>query len=336
MVVNYNLTQVEQLTSFDLETSAFHWSLLIFGSISIAINSLFTAMFIIFRKKFLVQNNNKIILSMTLADNLVGLFSIMLAASLMTRQPQVVYKLLGVIPLFGSMFSSIFSLSIMTLDRLIAIRIPLKHKAIMSPSRVKGLIIVCWILPIFFIAQEMLIYVQFSWQTELIVRGYTLFTFFSVGTMFLTIANVHLYKTIRKHARVVSEKILAQGKKFRISGTFSGNTPESNTCSMHLYACRRELKMAKAAMREIQAARLCIKIVLIFIVCWLPLTSYRLRYSLHGSVGIAWLRRFCLQMAVMNSLINPAVYLLTRLSFQKYMWRFLTCKYRLLRRPSHY
>ena len=325
--------QIDSSSLNETETAIFHWSLVIIGSMSIALNSLFTSMFIMFRKKFLGQNNNKILLSMTLADNLVGMSCIIFASVLVTKQPQIVYKLTGVIPLFGSMFTSIFSLSTMTLDRLIAIRIPLRYKSLMSPSRVVKLILLCWILPVFATIQEVVIYIKYSWQAELKLRGYMLFVFFSIGSTFLTFSNIYLYTTIRKHARSVAERLrIVQGRE----RVFSVNSSDGYdpTCLRILQSCRKEIKHAKSVLKEIKAAKLCIKITLMFIICWLPLSSYRLSYSTGNRIGIAWLRRFCLLMAALNSVMNPLVYLLTRANFQKYMWRFLTRKYKFLRRPS--
>ena len=315
-----------------IDTAIFHWSLVIIGSTSLGLNSLFTFMFIIFRKKFLSQSNVKILLSMTLADSLVGVSSIVFAGALITRQPLHVYKLTGVIPLFGSMFTSLFSLCFMTLDRLIAIKIPLRYRTIMSPSRVNGLIVSCWLIFAFVIIQEACIYVKFAWRTELKLRGYMLAVFFTIGSIFLTISNIHLNKIIRKHARDTAERLRGQLRRL------SGLSPDGKSTPLRhaamVYKCRRELKKTKYELNEIKAAKMCIIITLIFIGSWLPLTVYRFCYSVGYRINIPWLRRLCLMVAILNSVLNPIVYLLTRFSFQKHMWRFLTRNYSTLRRMS--
>ena len=322
-------------TSPPIDTILFHWSLVIVGSISLGLNSLFTFMFIIFRKKFLSQSNVKILLSMTLADSLVGVSSVVFAGALITRQPQLVYKLTGVIPLFGSMFTSMFSLSVMTLDRLIAIKIPLRYKSIMSSKRVNGLIALCWMIPALVLIQEVCIYVKFAWRTELKLRGYMLAIFFTLGSIFLTISNIHLYNIIRKHARVMAERRQTVSRLRRRLSSYSLGGSSTPLCdAMMVHEWRKQLKHTKYAINEIKAAKLCIKITLIFIGSWLPLTAYRFCYSIGYKIDIPWLRRFCLMMTILNSIVNPIVYLLTRVSFQKYMWRFLTREYNALRKKS--
>ena len=334
MSAYHNSTTVnyDSESTFRIQSIFFYWSLIILGSISVALNSLFVAMLIIFRKKFLTQNNNKIILSMTVADDLVGFFCIIFAGALITKQSQTVYKLIGVIPLFGSMFISIFSITVMTLDRLIAIKIPLRHKNILTSKRVVRLILLCWLVPAFVTIQEICVYFAFSSKVELRVRGYILFVFFSIGSTLLTISNIYLYKTIERHACCMNNQRMAVLGRKRVQLNDAIDSRSDQFCIIMLPNSTRERRFQKQTLNEIKAARLCIKITVIFIACWIPLTSYRLTYSLGKKIGIAWLRRLFLLMAVSNSIMNPVVYLLTRSCFQKYMWLFLTRKYKFLRR----
>ena len=310
-----------------LATKTFHWSLLIIGSTSLAMNSLFSAMFFKFRKKILTVNNNKILFSMTLADSFVGIFCILLASSLITRQPQVVYKMVGVLPLFGSMFTSILSLGIMTLDRLVAIKSPLRHKSIMYPKRVLLLILLSWVIPGLITIQEVLVYLKYSWQKELKIRGYFLFIVFMTGSIFLMMSNFYLYKVIQKHIRFMSGqmKIVERAKRGRMfSNSSSSDVNDQSSCARIMNSCRNDIKFRKLFLGELRTARMCVVIVMAFVCCWVPLTAYRMRYSVGNKVSIPWLRRMCLLLASLNSVINPIVYLLMRNGFQSLIWRFFT------------
>lgn len=310
-----------------LATKTFHWSLLIIGSTSFAMNSLFSAMFLKFRKKVLTVNNNKILFSMTLADSLVGIFCILLASSLITKQSQVVYKMFGVLPLFGSMFASILSLGTMTLDRLVAIKAPLRHKSIMLPKRVLLLILLSWLLPGLITIQDVLVYLQYSWQKELKIRGYFLFIVFMTGSIFLMSANFHLYTVIQKHIRFLGGqmRIAERAQRGRVfSDSSSSAVIDQSACARIMNSCRNDPKFRKLFLGELRAARMCVMIVMAFVCCWAPLTAYRMSYSVGRKVGIPWLRRLCLLLASLNSVINPIVYLLMRNSFQSLIWRFFT------------
>ena len=316
-----------------LQTAISHWSLVVIGSMSLGLNSLFVFMFVIFRRKFLTQTNNKILLSMTLADSLVGVSCIVYAGALITGSSKYVYEPIGVILLFGSMFTSIFSTSVMTLDRLIAIRMPLRYKAIMTRKRINALISLCWIIPALIVTQEISIFVKFSGDTELQLRGYILTVCFILGSAFLIISNIHLYRIIWEHVHVVRERLQTVSGLLRIK-PLSCADKNVNFLDSADKIWQRELSHLKSELKEIKVAKFCIKIMLIFTISWLPLTIYRFSYSIGHRIGIPWLRRICLTMAILNSVANPILYLLTRTSFQKYMWRFLTCSYKSLRKHS--
>ena len=74
---------------------------------------------------------------------------------------------------------------------------------------------------------------------------------------------------------------------------------------------------------NLNMAHMCILVVLAFIICWLPLSAYRLRYLL-GMKPIVWFRRFALFLAAANSLINPFIYLLKQRTLRRHIRRALT------------
>lgn len=80
----------------------------------------------------------------------------------------------------------------------------------------------------------------------------------------------------------------------------------------------RRRKASQAGKDNIHATHMCILFVIAFIICWLPLSVYRLRYVI-GMEPIVWLRRFGLFLAAANSLVNPCIYLLKQKMLRKQM-----------------
>jgi len=82
----------------------------------------------------------------------------------------------------------------------------------------------------------------------------------------------------------------------------------------------------KIRMENLYMAHMCILVVLAFILCWIPLSIYRLRYVL-GKEPIVWFRRFALFLAASNSLVNPFIYLLKQKTLRRHI-KMLICKRR--------
>ncbi len=296
---------------------AFYWSLVVIGAATFALNAVFSWMFIEFRKVLLVHNNNKILLSMTLADGLVGLSSILLGALLMLQQPQIIYKLFGMFPLFGSMFASIASLGILTIDRLVVVKFPLRYKTLIFPSRIHKMIVVSWVVPFLITLQESIVYMYTSWKFELKLRGIMLFVIFASGSIILLIANTKLCLIIRRHTLFLKRHSnLAYDCEVSVTDEPSSGA-KSDAKRLRMMA---RSAFARTFRKEIKAAKMCIIITFLFVFCWVPLTSYRFSYSLGYPIIITWLRRICLLMAALNSFLNPLVYLMTRDGFRSYIW----------------
>ena len=314
----------------DPQTKAFHWSLITLNSLSFIINSAVIVTFLKFRRKLLYcRQNNKLLFSLSTADWCVSINGTVTGFLLLTNQELMIYKLFGTLPLFGSMFVSIFSLGVMTTDRLIAVKYPLRYGSLMTSKRILRLIILSWIIPCVIIAIQVVILFKTSSNTELKVRSFLLAVFFLMASMVLSASNWYLLTAIRKQ----NEKFAAypvptsQLHSYNLSRNhademISSLTPNIITCPQAQNCATRPptpkvSKKNKLRKPEPVTCTLCVWIVVVFLICWIPLTSYRFTSLIGRTTPIPWLRRLGLCLATSNSLFSPCLYYLKRRDFRK-------------------
>ena len=184
---------------------------LVIDSFALIFNLLVVVLFIRYRKPLLKNINNMLLFSMALADLFVGAFGIvnqtLKYSYLVSREVKSMdtWKLFGVLPFFGSAFMSIFSIAIMTADRVISVHYALRYDSIMTRFRAKVLIAFTWVTTATIIFIQGIIYLSISSEAELIIRYYLLSIFVFMGGMFLVISNTKLYLVINKKVKGTSE-----------------------------------------------------------------------------------------------------------------------------------
>eukprot|EP00794_Sanderia_malayensis_P018395 gene18395-20249_t len=183
-----------------LEFTAFCWALIIINSLSVLLNAMFTKMLIASRNSSLrMSSSNRILLSLSISDVLVSCFGVALGLMLITGQPLVVYKIAGSVPLFGSMSISITSLAVLTIDRLMAIKLNLAYRNEAYLTKVTKAIYVSWVFSLAITVAQVLIYVYTNSNMELKVRGAVLSAFFISTVVILSAANFVLVLNIKRH-----------------------------------------------------------------------------------------------------------------------------------------
>lgn len=290
----------------------YYWTaFLLIGIAIVTVNTVVIITFSRFKSKILHQKNNRILLSLAFADTFVGIFSVTFAVSMLARQKQDVYKSLGNIPLFGSMFMSIFSLILLTFDRLFAIMQPLRYQSIVTGKRLRISFISCWLLSLLLLMQQYILYYCFSSRLELKVRGSLLVVCFFLGAAVLAIANCCLFIAIRK-----------QKEKQKVNCTNQQNTTEN--VSNKISGSRKQFILIRKKYTQIKkwqfsASKECFYIVFIFILSFLPLSVYRLLYACGIPLNYHHVRRMFLIMALLSSFINPWIYFFKKRQFRKYL-----------------
>ena len=200
------------MTDKELQALLYHLSLIILNSVSFIFNVVILIIFINYRKRFFpkqtllrrlqaTRNHNKCLISMLVADILVGFFGTLTGILLKFVHSSIIYKLCGLIPLYGSMFVSTFALILLTMDRLFAVKYPFSYDSLMSNFRITLCIVLCWIIPIFTTISQMVIYVTEGSQLELKIRN-TILTIVSLtGFVILLISNAILIKKVRQQSK---------------------------------------------------------------------------------------------------------------------------------------
>ena len=179
-------------------------SLITVNTLGMIVNFIVVVMFFYFRHRLLKKTKNLLLFSMLIADLLVGMTGIIggvlfhLYAT--GRSTVTMYKICGLLPLFGSFFISMLSLGIMTADRLISVKLPVKYSIKMNKRRTTMLIFSAWATVTVIIVILGVLFFTVSPKTELATRGYLLGTLFVVSSIILAVSNAHLFRKLRSIA----------------------------------------------------------------------------------------------------------------------------------------
>ena len=479
----------------------YHLSLIGLNTASILMNCLVVLLVICFRKRFFfrkdlsrkqkVFNHNKLLISVTVGDLLVGITGVIFGILLKTGQNRFIYRVFGTIPMVSAMIATLLSLVFLTIDQLVAVKFPYKYNDYLNRSRVTKIVGLTWTLPVFITAVQILVYVKTDPETELKARNFILTVFFLAGFIILITANYSLLKEVKaQHERLETltskeaeqrklasscprkdNGISAQGISFsknrcsqyethlspdtalgqdkrhsiclpvqqqtlenaqptincfasssdimtmqarnannqqhclsvghachqvhnslhnsdnsgnrsllgipssfgnskthsRLSVNYnlqtseiSGNCPTSNPSSLdnsithsklsvhtssicsnlqeraknQLRKCSGSvpsialsyLKLSSKAqrIRERRIRTMCVWIIIVFLICWLPHVGYRFTYIVGRTVQIPWFRRLSQCLALSNSLLNPCIYFLMRSDFRHMLKELIT------------
>lgn len=305
----------------DKSKYSWYWGFqLIISFATTAINSFVVATFIRHRGRIFRKNNNKILLSLACADSFVGVFSATHAILLLAGERRLYYKTFGNLPLFGSMFVSILSMSLLTGDRLVAVKRPLQHQSIVTKKRLKIAICCIWGFPLLLTIQQYVLFFSAPKSMELDIRGTFLIVWFFVGASFLGISNGFLYGIVREQFK----KLIEHENTFVVQRCQSEEMCEEislkdKSRSLIRPRISRVIDKKKLRKSDLQASKECLYIVVVFIMCWLPLSIYRFAYSLGEGFEKVHLRRSFLIFALSSSLINPWIYFFKKKQFRRYI-----------------
>ena len=328
-------------------STLFHGSLITISTFTFLINAVTIAMFLRFRKQLLRKNPHfRVLCSLCFADALVGCFGVSLGAHLVAKSSRTAYKLAGNIPLFCCMFASIGSLSLLTANRLLALKRPHSYGSASYLRRSSKVIAAIWIFPFFIYIQQVVIFLSIRSETELRTRGIISLAFFAAAAVCLIVANSVLCLGIKNRInkarledgirgnnitqRPGPGKPCSEENGAEVSSQLS--LDESNhsnfECSAVESKGHRQRKGASSEVQNshklrprrkaIQISIVCVTIVGLFLILWSPLIVYRTLYTANVHLNNKLLRRLSLCLTISNSFLNPMIYLWKDTKLRKY------------------
>ncbi|XP_053556581.1 D(4) dopamine receptor [Bombina bombina] len=225
--------------------------------------------------------------------------------------------------------SSIYSLSIISLERYIAVFYPLSYNRVMSRRRVKMLIASAWLLPPIFlcpisIPSGTVINVYFSRASLICNPDYasnvpysvilTAVIFFPCSVI-VTFANLRLWLVARKQNRRMSIGWPGRIQRPTIP-TVSGNLAEKNknTTSKDMWL-RRDTRDCSPS-RGDPASRVLIPVVIVFYTCWAPCMVTILYNAITQERVPEWVEFAALWLPSGNGFLNCFVYFWINRSFR--------------------
>ncbi len=298
----------------DATSLAYYIGLAVVNFLAFILNSLLVTMFVVYRKKLIYDNNNnKILLAMSVANLLVGLTGTINWVIIASGESVGMYKI-AIILMFSSMFGTVIILCLLTFNQLVAVIRPLRYNSLVTNQRVYNSIFSAFVFAAIFAINETIVLKFAGSNIELRVRTVFMAAVFFVGVSILAISNYKLYSAIQyQRKRLVPLTITSSSVAFNAS---------SNIDMQHVAA---GAKTAKHMRQKINFRRgaMCIWLVVIFIITWLPITSYYFSAFIGRDESIKQLIRFFLTIATINTILNPCLYFLKKELFRRFLLQML-------------
>lgn len=282
-----------------------YWVLVVFiGVTTVCGNTV--VIYLILTRRTLHATANWFIVSLSLADLLVGLVIIPTYIIHTFWEQLNLYALLTFYNLI--LYVSVGNLCVMTGDRYLAITRPLKYGSLMTRSKVLVMIFTAWIIPTGISLLSLL------WQTSganrerdtvhRVYGGLMVVCFEIIPCFLMLLVYVHLYFITRGHSRRIAAQ---ESVKERYSGSNFTNKRRQRT-------------------RERSSLKVFASVALLFVLCWL-LSAYR---GFCDVFSLCSVTIECVQVSriliFLNSAVNVVVYSLLKRDIRAELKRFLRCR----------
>ncbi|XP_059839318.1 adenosine A2a receptor a [Hypanus sabinus] len=265
---------------------------------------------------------NFFVVSLAVADIAVGVLAIPFAITISTGFCSLFYGCLFIACFVVVLTqSSIFSLLAIAVDRYICIKIPLRYNSLVTGSRARGVICICWVLS-FFIGLTPI----FGWNNSshnVTVNGSCGDGF--VSCLFEEVVTMDYMVYYNFFACVLLPLILMLGIYLRIFMAARHQLKQMDFSSLPTERSRSTLQ------KEVQAAKSLAIIVGLFAACWLPVHIINcVTFFCEDCRPPAGILYFAIILSHANSVVNPFIYAYRirefRQTFRKILKRYVLRK----------
>lgn len=273
-----------------------------------------TVFLVFFANRALRTLTNHFVLSLAVSDFLVGTVLLPLQVWYPTSEA------LG--PLIAFMLiASLSNISGCTYDRYVAVQNPLRYYSILTPSKLRKVIILIWAVPVVIATIPQAWLHQSDWDIILIQRIYVGLMSLGVLTTCIALARIYvgIFRVAKRHVDAIS----------CLEGFANGQRRGMNN------GMRRRNSL-KSLAKHVKAAKLVAMIGVVFVLCWCPLVIINIMDSLgyrlvvpENFVAVALFTIFT------NSLINPMIYAFFQRDFRVTLSK-LICKHLTRRENSEF
>ncbi|XP_063171770.1 adenosine receptor A2a [Candoia aspera] len=255
-----------------------------------------------------LQNvTNYFVASLAAADIAVGVLAIPFAISISTGFCAFFYGCLFIACFVLVLTqSSIFSLLAIAIDRIIAIRIPLRYNALVTSSRAKGVIAICWFLSFIIGLTPMLGWHKRNLEEEGQGKNesFTNCSSNMAACLFEEVVTMEYMVYYNFFACVLLPLLLMFGIYLKIFMAARRQLKQIENKMMHGERSRFILQ------KEVHAAKSLAFIVGVFAVCWLPLHVINCFTLFCPSCKPppVWVKYMAILLSHANSVVNPLIY----------------------------
>ena len=264
-----------------------------------------TVFLVFFANRSLRTLTNHFVLSLAVSDFLVG--TVLLPLQVWAPMSQALGPLIAFM-----LIASLSNICGCTYDRYIAVQNPLRYHSILTPSKVRNVIIWIWAVPVVIATIPQVWLHQTNWNIILIQSIYVGLMSFGVLITCLVLGGIYvgIFRVAKRHVDAIS--CLEDFAYDQRRGTNSG---------------MKRRNSLKSLAKHVKAAKLVAMISVVFVVCWCPLVIINIMDSFgyrqivpKNFVAVALFTIFA------NSLINPLIYAFFQKEFRVTLSKLL-CKH---------
>lgn len=279
-----------------------YWVILAFISLLAILGNGLVIYVLAARRRRLLTSANWFVMSLSMADFLIGLFLPSMAAFCSFNKTMCDVRLFYTF--YNAMMSiAVLSIFAMTLDRFLGIVHPLRYQHWMTPKRVGIIIGSAWLIPV------ILSFLPYTWagadtktRTEIqaIYTSAMLFIFEFFPPVIMLLMYTRILHTAHRHARQTAVQI----NQLKFNNQFASRSSRNRT--------ERSIRVIGA-------------VILVFVGCWL-LDIYK---------SICWHYKVCdidiiivnvsVILLFVNSAVNPLVYALLKNDFRRELSKMFCC-----------